>query len=122
MTTAIIIFAVSFLGIIAVLFNKLQHINKGKAFVSVSARTDARVEQFSKNTVGLVKHAPKMVAQTAAFLAIKGSLAAYEKAKKKVYPRIAHLVDAVKGKDIPKNRGSASFFLASIKKDHEVIE
>lgn len=122
MTAAIIIFGVSFLGIIAVLFNKLQHMNKGKAFVTIGASTNERVERFSKNTVGLVKHAPKMLVQTAAFLAIKGSLAAYEKAKKKVYPRIAHLVDAVKGKDIPKNRGAASFFLASIKKDHEVVE
>ncbi len=117
MTAAITIFAISFVGIIFMLANKARHLSTGRAFVSVSDDTNAKVLKVSRDTAVMIKNAPKIVAQTAAFLALKGSVIVYEKAKKKIYPKIAHLVDAVKGKDVPKNKGSASFFLTSIRRE-----
>jgi hypothetical protein len=116
------IFTLSLIGVIAVIVNKIQHMNKGRAFVSVSVETDERVKKISKTTVFVVKNSPKIIAHTVAFLALKYSVIVFEKAKKKIYPRIAHLVDAVKGRDVPKNKGSASFFLTSLKKDQKTAE
>jgi len=116
------IFGLSFVGIIAVLVNKVQHMHKGKAFVSVSIETDAKVQKISKTTISVVKNLPKIITHTIAFLALKYSVIAFEKAKKKIYPRISHLIDAVKGKHVPKNKGSASFFLTSLKKDEKTLK
>lgn len=120
MIVASTIFGLSFLGIVGVLVNKIQHMHKGKAFILVSTDIDAKVQKVSKDAALFIKNAPKVVAHTAAFLALKASVIVYEKAKKKVYPKIAHLVDAVKGRNIPKNKGAVSFFLTKIKKGNEI--
>jgi hypothetical protein len=111
------IFGISLLGIIFMLLNKMRQLSTGRAYISVSEHTNAKVQKISQDTALMIKNAPKVVAQTVAFLALKGTVIVYEKAKKKIYPKIAHLVDAVKGKDVPKNKGSASFFLTSIRRE-----
>ncbi len=119
MLTAQLLFTISFGGILFMLFNKFREIHKGEALFSVSHSTNEKIKQFSDKTIAATKRAPVVVYKTALFLAVKGGVMVFEKTKAKVYPRIAHLVDAVKGKHIPKNKGSASFFLNNIKEHKE---
>ncbi len=119
MLIAQILFAISFGGILLMLFNKFREIHKGEAFFSFSHATNERIKQFSERTVVATKRAPVVLYKTALFLVIKGGVVVFEKTKTKVYPRIAHLVEAVKGKHVPKNKGSASFFLNNIKEHKE---
>lgn len=116
------IFGVSFAGIIAVIVNKLAHMHRGQHIVSISADLDRKIKKISEDIFVALKRSPKVVGHTIAYLTIKVSVVIIEKTKKKIYPKVAHLVDAVKGKNIPKNGGSASFFLTNIKEHKDSLK
>lgn len=116
------IFGVSFVGLIAVIGNKIAHVYRGRHIVSVSEDLDRRIKKISEELFAIVRRSPKVVGHTVAYLTIKYSVIVIEKAKKKIYPKISHIVDAAKGRNIPKNGGSASFFLANIKEHKDSLK
>ena len=115
MNLAITIFLLSFVGILFLLINKSLALHGRKAFVTVSHEVNHKLKTKADQLLVTVKRSPEVVWKTFLFLIIKISVIAIEKFKARIYPKIAHLVDSVKGRHIPKNKGSASFFLTNIK-------
>lgn len=119
MTFAITIFFLSFAGIAFLLVNKSRELAGKKAFVTVSHETNHKIKSVTDKVTVSIKKSPQVVWKTLLFVVIKVSILVFEKAKTKFYPKIAHLVDSVKGRHVPKNKGSASFFLTNIKEHKE---
>jgi len=109
-----ITFFVSLVGIIFLFWNKKRELEKGVAFVNISHVNESFLKEKVKAGADAAKEMPKKVANVVAFLAVKQGVKTFEKVKEVVYPKISHIVDAVKGRDIPKNRGSVSLFLKHI--------
>ncbi len=109
-----ITFFLSLVGIIFLFWNKQREIVKGQALVRLRFGSDESMRQRIQSVRLGAKDFPKRAVNITAFYAVKHGLNAFEKTKKVVYPRIAHIVDAVKGRDIPRNRGSVSLFLKHI--------
>jgi hypothetical protein len=114
-----ITFFVSLLGIIFLFWNKKRELEQGKAFVAISHVNEHFFKTKMKDVGQSAKEMPKKVANVVAFLAVKQGVRTFEKVKEVVYPKISHIVDAVKGRDIPKNRGSVSLFLKHIENFRE---
>lgn len=114
----IICFFVSLVVILAMIGNKLREIHTGKGFVSVSANADDAIR--AKMFVGkkVVTELPVHFGREALHFAIQKIYFGFKKIRDIFYPKIAHIVEAVKGKDIPKNKGGTSFFLVDIH-DHK---
>ncbi|MFA6050576.1 MAG: hypothetical protein WC761_05255 [Candidatus Paceibacterota bacterium] len=116
-----IIFFLSLLGIIFLFWNKQRELTKGQALVRLTFGSDVHLKQKIENARLGAKDFPKRAMNIGAFYAVKHGLNAFEKTKQVVYPRIAHIVDAVKGRDIPRNRGSVSLFLKHIEEHQKNI-
>lgn len=110
----IITFFISLSGIIFLFMNKKRELETGVAFISISHGNEHFFKAKMKNAGQAAKEMPKKAANIVAFLAVKQGVKTFEKVKEVVYPKISHIVDAVKGRDIPKNRGSVSLFLKHI--------
>ncbi|MDB5204031.1 MAG: hypothetical protein JWP09_59 [Candidatus Taylorbacteria bacterium] len=109
-----ITFFVSLVGIVFLFWNKKRELEGGRAFVDISHVNEHSFKTKMKDVGQSAKEMPKKMANVAAFLAVKQGVKTFEKVKEVVYPKISHIVDAVKGRDIPKNRGSVSLFLKHI--------
>ena len=109
-----IIFFISLLGIIFLFWNKKRELERGRAFVAISHVNEHFFKVKMHNVGQSAREMPKKVANVMAFLAVKQGVKTFEKMKEVVYPKISHIVDAVKGRDIPKNKGSVSLFLKHI--------
>ncbi len=118
MLTSITFFA-SLVGIIFLFWNKKRELERGRAFVAISHVNEHFLKAKMKDMGQMAKETPKKVANVVAFLAVKQGVKTFEKVKEVVYPKISHIVDAVKGRDIPKNRGSVSLFLKHIENFRE---
>lgn len=111
MTFGITIFFISFLATLGIIGNKIKENETGNAFVSFHRGADDTLHRFGKRVRGFVKHAPREMARLIVYFLVHKAVLLYEKLKVKVYPKIAHIVDAVKGTHVPKNKGNADFFL-----------
>jgi hypothetical protein len=107
-------FFISLFAIVFLLINKKREIDSGMAFVSFAHANEIHFKQKLEGIKRTTKEMPKKVAHIAAFIAVKQGVKTFEKVKEIVYPKISHIVDAVKGRDIPKNKGSVSMFLKHI--------
>jgi len=109
------IFIVSFVGMIIMIVVKLFEIRIGKDFVFVVWRNKideythlwfAKVKKFvtskERNTIAFVKNIPVQI------LALVSKLHVY------LHKRYGKQVDMIKGRKIPTNKGSVSFFINSI--------
>lgn len=108
------IFFISLLGILFLFLNKWRELEQGKAFVKVSWGSDERLKQKIDEVKVKVKALPREALHATAFFTVKHGVNLFEKTKSIIYPRISHIVDALKGRDIPRNRGSVSLFLKYI--------
>lgn len=113
MITTITFFG-SLIAIIFLFWNKKRELENGRALVNISHVNEAFLKEKSHDLIQSLKLMPKKVAHVAAFLAVKQGVKTFEKMKEVVYPKISHIVDAVKGRDIPKNKGSVSLFLQHV--------
>lgn len=109
-----IIFFISLFGIIFLFVNKRREMLYGKPFMNLSFGSDYHIKQKIEGVRVSAKNFPRKAAHITAFYAVKHGITAFEKTKQIVYPKISHIIDAVKGRDIPKNKGSASLFLKHI--------
>lgn len=109
-----IIFCIALLGIIFLFVNKKKELETGVAYVFISHVNESYFKERLAELVVATKELPHKLANIGAFLAVKSGVHIFEKTKKIVYPKISHIVDAVKGRNIPKNRGTVSLFLKHV--------
>lgn len=100
--------------------NKKRELDRGEAFVCLSHCDEHHLRNRFKAMQVSVKEAPRKFGNIVAFLVVKQGVKAFEKMKEIVYPKISHIVDAVKGRDIPKNKGSVSLFLRHIERFRDI--
>lgn len=117
MTLAIIILIVSICGVSVTLFNKVRELDTGRAIITINKDTDQKILYLYTKIYHYVKESPKKIVHLLVIWALRFFYVFSKKLKKKLYPKISHLVDTVKGRDLPKNRGKASFFLEKINND-----
>lgn len=117
-----IIFFLSLAGIVFLFWNKQRELTRGQALVRLNFGSDKDLKQKIENVKVHAKDFPKRAANITAFYAVKHGLNAFEKVRQVVYPRISHIVDAVKGRDIPRNRGSVSLFLKHIEEHQKGLK
>ena len=86
----------------------------GKPYVNLAFGSDFHLKKKIEEAKISVKGMPKKAVTFTAYHAVRHGMKVYDKAKSVIHPKIAHIIEAVKGKDIPKNRGSASIFLKKI--------
>ena len=113
------IFFISLSGIVFLFLNKWREIEMGKAYVRVSVEKDTRLKQRIDEFKVRVQSMPREAFHAAAFFTIKHAIAVFDRTKHRIYPRVSHIVDALKGRDIPRNRGSVSLFLKYIEERRE---
>lgn len=111
------IFFISLLGIVFLFLNKWRELELGKAYVRISSQQDMRLRKQIDVVVVRVRSLPRQALHAAVFFTIKHAIVIFDRTKQKLYPRIAHIVDALKGRDIPRNRGSVSLFLKYIEEN-----
>lgn len=122
MTLAITILIVSICGVSLTLLNKVRELDTGKAVISINKDTDKKILDLHARVTLFIKESPKKIVHILAILALRFFYVFGKKIKQKLYPRISHLIDAVKGKDVPKNKGSVSFFLERVKEHSDNLK
>jgi len=119
MYLALTFFIISFAGIGVMILNKMRHLNTGRGYINIASHVDDKIRAKGVVARKVLTEFPKHFSREAMHFGIRQGVTGYRKVKAKVYPKIAHIVDAVKGKDVPKNRGKASFFLKNIQDSKE---
>ena len=122
MYTFFTLFLISALAIVFMLMNKLREIEGKKSFVSIGSHLDESIRHKIILLRKAVVEFPRHFSREAFYAFVQNSVLLFRKLRAKIYPHIAHIVDAVKGKDIPKNKGAASFFLVHIQEHKEKME
>jgi hypothetical protein len=107
-------FFVALLAIIFVFGNKAREMSAGKPYLKLAFGSDFHLRRRIESAKVSVKGMPRKAANVTAYYAVKHGITAFEKAKSVIHPKIAHIIEAVKGKNIPKNKGSVSLFLKRI--------
>lgn len=118
----IICFFISFVVILAMIGNKLREIQTGRGFVSVNLNADDAIRAKMHIGKKAVTELPKHFVREAFHFAIQKIFVGLHKIAHIFYPKIAHIVETVKGKDIPKNKGGASFFLSDLREHKENLK
>lgn len=97
------------------LSNKQREISKGKAVLKIgSSNTDYALKRLWQTSIDKLSHVhPKNGKHT-----VRRSMVELEKHIMNIFHRLSHkfsiVGDVVTGRDIPRNRGSVSFFLKNI--------
>ena len=110
----LIVFFASLACLVLLFWNKQKELTLGKPLMDLSFGSDESIKQRIERVRHSTKDLPKRAFHLTAFYTVKHGLNIFEKSKQVVYPKIAHIVDAVKGRDIPRNRGAVSLFLKHI--------
>lgn len=118
---AIAIFFVSLSGVVFVFLNKKRELEEGKPYLNL-VFSDFHLKRGIESAKTSVKEMPRRAASATAFYAVKHGMTVFEKVRAVVRPRIAHIIDAVRGKNIPKNRGSVSVYLKKIEEHQNKLK
>lgn len=117
MTLALILLGISFIGMGFVVLNRARVVEGGEFYVPVKDSWNKSIENFFEKIKFFVTEFPKQAGiKCFHFLVIK-CVELARKMKSLIYPKISHIMDTVKGKDVPKVKGKASEFLRSIRVD-----
>lgn len=115
---SIIIFSVSLILLWGMLLNKTREMKTGTPFVRFSSSVDTKLTYQISFWKEFFHKVPRIVfKESFRFIILKGARF-FNYVKQKIRPRVAHILDEVRGRGIPKNKGSASLFIQSIK-DHK---
>lgn len=115
MITTTTLLIVSCLSALLMLANKQKEVKTGKAVLKIgSSNTDNALKRLWMTSVDTLSHVhPSNTKQT-----VQRSMVELEKHIMNVFHRLSHkfsvVGDVVTGRDIPRNRGSVSFFLKNI--------
>lgn len=115
MLIALTILCVSFIAMLVVVWNKSAEMTTGKTMFRISTpERDARIEHWFDRTMYRITH----VSYTSLKNKLHDLLVAFESMFLRIFVRLGkrfHTIgDIVRGKNIPKNKGSVSFFLKNI--------
>lgn len=121
MTIAITTFGISFAFLWAMIANRIREVRGGIPVVSFKFSFDRKLRKYARLTGIIATELPKHMGREAMHFAIKKSVDILRKVRGKVYPRIAHIVETVKGKDLPKNKGSVSLFMKAVKEHKDSL-
>lgn len=117
------IFLVALALIVFMVINKKRELSTGKAYLAFSGKFNHFVEKKAFFLKKISTEFPKHFGREMLYSAVHKSVVWSHNFKEKVLrPKIGHIVDAVKGKHIPKNQGASSFFLHHIQKHKDVSE
>lgn len=115
MTLAIIILIVSLSGVSFLLFNKIKEIDTGKSIIKINNVHDEKILIFFQKSLKSIKESPRVFLQIFILWLIKHLYNLKRKLVHKVYPKISHLVEAVKGSHVRKEGAPVSSFLEKVK-------
>lgn len=116
--TSIIIFSISLILLWGMLLNKMREVKTGKPFIRFSSSADVKLAYQMSFWKEFFQKVPRLVyKESFRFIILQGARF-LNYTKQKIRPRVAHILDEVRGRGIPKNKGSASLFIQSIK-DHK---
>ncbi len=107
-------FFIALFAVIFVFANRRREMLSGRPYLRLAYGSDFHLKRKIESAKTSVKAMPRRAANATAFYAVKQGLHVYGKAREIIHPKIAHIIEAVKGKNIPKNRGSVSLYLKRI--------
>ncbi len=118
MTISIIIFSASLIFLWGMLLNKAREVKTGKPFFVFSSSLDTKLQYQVSFWGRFFQKVPRLIFKESFHFFVVQSVRLLNYIKQKIRPRVAHILDEVRGRGIPKNKGSASLFIQSIK-DHK---
>lgn len=104
------------------LLNKTREIETGKAYICFGKHCDDKIRSAQNFVVSNVVPKVKEECKTFLYHTVAVSVDGLRVVKRWVYPRIEHMIEAVKGRDIPKEKGAASFFIVHIQEHKEKLK
>lgn len=118
MTISLISCAISLAALIVLGANKQKELNGRHAFKIGNQSTDSRIAMMWNSMVYMVTHVSVQSCRRVAKRAILNTEGFFIKRFENMGNRFSVVGNAVTGYDLPKNRGSVSFFLKNIE-DHK---
>lgn len=123
MTNIVLItFFVSFVLIVAMILNKFREIQTGSGFVSWSPNADDAIRKQIFIAKKFTTEFPMHFSRECLHFSVQKLYLVFTKARDIVYPKVAHIIDAVKGKNIPQNKGGTSFFLVNVQEHKDSLK
>lgn len=114
MIIASIILAVAVIALAVMLYNKKVELATGKGFIRFCDKRDAKLSLWWNHVCGQVSHITRRSALEKLHEVLVTSENFFLGLFMKLGKRFHKIGDMVRGKDLPKNRGSASLFLQDI--------
>ena len=115
--TSIIVFGASFIGALFLVFNRAKFSDGSVAYVSFPKEWDKFLSKLYFATRLLFTQLPKDVFKNIYHFFVITSVDISRKVKILIYPRISHIVDTVKGTNLPEQKKPVSEYLKSIRKE-----
>ncbi len=115
--TSITVFLVSFIGAIFLVINRARFSDGRVAYVSFPKEWDKLLSGFYHASKVLFTELPKHVAINVYHFFVITFVDASKKTKLLIYPKISHIVETVKGTNLPEQKKPASEFLKAIVKE-----
>ena len=115
--TSITVFLVSFIGAVFLLANRARYSDGRVAYVSFPKQWDRFLSKFYRATKVLFTELPRHVVLNIYHFFVIVSVDISKYVRNLIYPKISHIVDTVKGTNLPEQKKEASDFLKSIKRE-----
>ncbi len=120
--TSITVFAVSFIGAVFLVVNRVRFSDGKAAYVSFPKEWDSFFASFYHASKVLFTELPKHVLKNVYHFIVIMSVDVSRNAKLLIYPKISHIVETVRGTNLPEQKKPVSKFLKSIKKEESSRE
>ena len=116
--TSVTVFIVSFVGAVFLVVNRARFSDGRAAYVSFPKEWDNFFAKFYRASKILFTELPKHVLKNVYHFIVITSVDASRKVNLLIYPKISHIVETVRGTNLPEKKKPVSEFLKSIKKDN----
>ena len=116
-TTSIAVFLISFIGAVFLVVNRAKFSDGRVAYVNFPKEWDNLLSNFYRATKVLFTELPKHVVLNIYHFFVIVSVDTSKYVRNLIYPKISHIVETVKGTDLPEQKKPASEFLKSIVKE-----
>ncbi|MFA6463876.1 MAG: hypothetical protein WCV55_02635 [Candidatus Paceibacterota bacterium] len=115
--TAITIFCASFIGAVFLIVNRAKFSDGRVAYVSFPKEWDKFLASFYHASKVLFTELPKHVIMNVYHFIVIMTVDASRKMKVLIYPKISHIVETVRGTNVPEQKKEVSEFLKSIRRE-----
>ncbi|MEI6478675.1 MAG: hypothetical protein WCO18_00125 [bacterium] len=120
--TSITVFCSSLLGASFLVINRARFSNGRVAYVSFPKEWDKFLSKFYRASRVLFTQLPKNVVLNMYHFFVITSVDVSRKIKVLIYPKISHIVETVRGTNVPEQKKPASEFLNSIRKNDGKVD